>query len=569
MKKRIRVPLRLRTGLTNSIVVFFLIFICVTCYQIFGELEQQSNTIVTDAIPTGTAAHNLLTDLVNMETGVRGYVITGKDEYLDPYRAGQDQLQKDLETIRTHEGDHPIMKDLVESQALPHIQKLQTYFAGQIQLVKAGKVEDARTHINDGKAAMDSFRTLYTQINADIDKLTADSWNDSKGATKSARMWILTAGPLAIAFALILTFVLIRTILTPIRDVNAQLAEIASGDGDLTKHISIKNNDEIGDLAASFNGMVDNLRGLVAQISESAEQVASSAEELNASADLTKQATEQISGTILEIAEGADHQVRSVGDCAQEMDQMSSGAQQIASSANHVSQMANQTSEIATVGNRAIRSAIDQMNSIHSTIEDLSGVVQKLGQRSEQIGNIIEVITAISAQTNLLALNAAIEAARAGEQGRGFAVVADEVRKLAEQSSASAQEIGELIRAIQEETGLAMTSMEKGTQEVTVGINVVNTAGASFEQIFEAVNDVASQIREVSAASQQMSAGTSQVVQQFEMISQVAEGAASGTQNASAVAQEQLASMQEIASSASSLAHLADELQELVGKFKY
>ncbi|KEO82125.1 hypothetical protein EL26_17020 [Tumebacillus flagellatus] len=564
-----RIPLRLRTGVTNSIVVFFLIFICVTCYQIFGELEQQTNTIVTDSIPTGTAAHNLLTDLVDMETGVRGYVITGQTDFLEPYQNGLAQLDQDLATIRQHEGDHPIMKDLVEVQAMPHIDKLKLYFQSQINLVKTGQVEAARTHINDGKEAMDNFRGLYTKINADIEKLTADSWEDSKTATQHARLYIWVIGPLAVAAALILTFVLIRTILTPIRNVNAQLEEIASGDGDLTKHLRIKNNDEIGDLAGAFNRMVDNLRGLVEQIAISAEQVASSSEELNASADMTKAATEQISGTIVEIAEGADHQVRSVNDCAAEMDQMSSGAQQIASSANHVSQMANRTSEIATAGNDAIRSAVHQMNSIHSTIEELSGVVQKLGKRSEQIGEIIGVITSISAQTNLLALNAAIEAARAGEQGRGFAVVADEVRKLAEQSSASAQEIGELIRAIQDETNLAILSMEKGTQEVATGISVVSEAGASFEQIFESVTEVAQQIQEVSAASQQMSVGTVQVAQQFEMISQVAEGAASGTQNASAVAEEQLAAMEEIATSAATLAKLAEELQRLVGKFSY
>jgi methyl-accepting chemotaxis protein len=569
MKKKLRVPLRLRVSVTNSVVVFFLIFICVACYQIFGELEDQTSMIMTDAIPTGNAANNLMTDLVNMETGVRGYVISGKEVYLDPYKSGLAQLDKDLETIRQHESDHPTMKDLVENQALPHIKSLQTYFDGQIQLVQAGKLEEARTKINDGKAAMDQFRASHDLISADIVKLTNDSWEDSKSKTKQARVWILGVGPLAVLTAVIFIIVFIRTILYPIRNVNRQLEEIAAGDGDLTKHIVVRNNDEIGDLAGSFNRMVDNLRSLVGQISVSAEQVASSAVELNASAEMTKQATEQISGTILEIAEGADHQVRSVGDCAAEMDQMSSGAQQIAVSANHVSQMANQTSEIATAGNQAIRSAINQMTSIHSTIEDLSSVVQKLGERSVQIGEIIEAITAISGQTNLLALNAAIEAARAGDQGRGFAVVADEVRKLAEQSSASAQEIGELIRAIQDETSQAIASMEKGTKEVTVGINVVNTAGESFEQILVAVTDVAKQIREVSAASQQMSAGTSQVVNQFESISQVAEGAASGTSNASAVAQEQLASMQEIATSAATLSDLADELQMLVGKFRY
>lgn len=568
-KKKRRVPLRLRVGITNSIVIFFLIFICVACYQIFGELEQKSDLIVTDAVPTGYAAQGLLTDIVDMDTGVRGYLITGREEFLAPYKAGKAELEQDLATIREHEKMHPALQDLVENQAAVKIKELQTYFESQIKLVQAGKIDDARARVNDGKSAMDSFRATAAQISTEVEALTNDAWNGSKSATNQARIWILGVGPLAIITAVIFIIVFIRTILYPIRNVNRQLREIAEGEGDLTKRIHVKNNDEIGDLAESFNKMAGNLQSLVGQISVSAELVAASAEELNASAEMTTKATEQISSTILEIAEGADHQVRSVGDCAIEMEQISSGAQQVASSASHVSQMATHTSEIAQGGNRAIRSAIEQMTSIHATIADLSEMVKKLGDRSLQIGEIVELITAISGQTNLLALNAAIEAARAGEHGRGFAVVADEVRKLAEQSSSSAQQISDLVRTIQDETTLAIESMEKGTQEVTVGIEVVNTAGSSFEQILESVTTVEGQFREVSAASQQMSAGTAQVVLQFEAISQVAEGAATGTQNVSAVAEEQLASMEEISSSASVLTDLADELQMLVGKFKY
>jgi methyl-accepting chemotaxis protein len=208
------------------------------------------------------------------------------------------------------------------------------------------------------------------------------------------------------------------------------------------------------------------------------------------------------------------------------------------------------------------------MSSISNTVNDLAKVIKGLGDRSQEIGQIVEVITGIAQQTNLLALNAAIEAARAGEHGRGFAVVADEVRKLAEQSAESAQQITNLIGTIQADTSTAVNVMDSTIQEVSSGIGVVNTAGEAFNRIENLINTVAKQIQEVSAASQQMSVGAMQVVKAIDEISDVSEKTAAGTQNVSAAAQEQLASMEEISASSSSLSKMATELQTLVSRFK-
>ncbi|BCJ86548.1 hypothetical protein skT53_15330 [Effusibacillus dendaii] len=219
-------------------------------------------------------------------------------------------------------------------------------------------------------------------------------------------------------------------------------------------------------------------------------------------------------------------------------------------------------------GNQAIRTAISQMNSIQNTVSGLAKVITGLGERSQEIGQIVEAITSIASQTNLLALNAAIEAARAGEHGRGFAVVADEVRKLAEQSSISAQQISELIATIQEETNKAVESMERGTKEVSEGITAVNLAGESFEQIGHSITDVSSQMQEVSAASKQMSTNSQQVIKSIDTISEITESTAAGAQNVSAASEEQLATMEEITASANALAQMAEELQKIVMKFK-
>ena len=211
---------------------------------------------------------------------------------------------------------------------------------------------------------------------------------------------------------------------------------------------------------------------------------------------------------------------------------------------------------------------VEKMSRIYETVTASSAVVKKLGERSEQISEIINVITGIADQTNLLALNAAIEAARAGEAGRGFAVVAEEVRKLAEGSAKAADQIGRLIKEIQKETMEAVNAMQAGSKEVTEGRDVITKAGDALAEIIKVVENTASMVEQISAASQQMSAGTKQVVKSVDDIASTAEEAASATEEASASTEEMTASMQEMSASAQELAEMAVNLRDVVGKFK-
>ncbi|WP_018130146.1 methyl-accepting chemotaxis protein [Effusibacillus pohliae] len=566
--KQLRFTIRVKLALASllSIILFFVTGI--TSYFTLKYVSQQNDQIVLDTIPVAKASANLLTDLVNEETGVRGYLVTGSEEFLEPYKAGHEQLQKDIALIREHAAQHPIMQDLVENQAIPLIQKIESYFQNQIALVQNGKIQEARAKIKDGKNDMDAFRNVFEKIDADIKKLTNDSWNNSKDATSNAVRAILLLSVVTLVLSILSTLYLFRVIVRPITLVSRQLRDIAEGEGDLTRELSISSNDEIGDLATSFNRMVRNLREIIRQVSGSAEQVAASSEQLTASVEETSEATRQITSIVQQVAEGTEQQVRSVQESTTVINELSAGIQQIAVNAQSVSATSVTAHEMSMEGAQAIQAAVKQMDSISQTVNHLGHVIKELGDHSEKIGQIVAVITGIAEQTNLLALNAAIEAARAGEHGRGFAVVAQEVRKLAEQSAESAKQITDLISTVQDETNKAVRSMETATQEVGRGIEIVHTAGESFTKIQESVTQVTEQIQQVSAASQQMSTGTEHAIHSIDTIAEVTENTAAGTQQVTAATEEQLATMEEIGSAARELSKMAEELRSLVGKFK-
>ncbi|GGN96314.1 methyl-accepting chemotaxis protein [Saccharibacillus kuerlensis] len=383
----------------------------------------------------------------------------------------------------------------------------------------------------------------------------------------SARMVVIGLSLVAIVLGALIAVLLGRMIVTPLKRVQKAAQQIASGD--LTgEEVKVRGRDEIGALASSFNAMTLSLRELIESVAASSELVAASSQELTASAEQNKLASDQIAATVQETAAGTARQVDIADTSAQAMQEMSIGADQIAERAQTVASSAAEAAQKSQSGNEAIRQAIGQMDSIRASVTSMSGVVKELSSRSEEIGTITNDITAISSQTNLLALNAAIEAARAGEAGRGFAVVADEVRKLAEQSSESAKRITDLIALIQSDTNSAIEAVEANDREVYKGIELVSAAGEAFENILEAVGQVAGDIEEVSAGAEEMSASTTEILQYVRQSSTIAGEASSGMSEVASATQQQLASIEEIASSSSSLSETAEQLYHNVGRFK-
>lgn len=340
-------------------------------------------------------------------------------------------------------------------------------------------------------------------------------------------------------------------------------------EGDLRdRKIGTNSTDEIGQLAHGFVNMRKKLQKLVQKIYAQAEQLADTSEELTASAEQSSNSSAQAAESAATLAAASGKQTAASQETTVVVHEMSEGIQKISGNAQQLSTDSNQAATKADHGNQAVERAVNQMDQIRNTVSESGQVVTKLGEKSEEIGHIVDVIAGISGQTNLLALNAAIEAARAGEQGRGFAVVADEVRKLAEQSQNAAQQIAELIKTIQLDTEHAVAAMNAGIQEVTTGTDVVHAAGASFQEIIQVVNHLSEGVTHISADIERVAAGTHTIVNAADTMETLSRKSAGEAQHFSAASEEQRTSMKEISSASQFLAELAQELQSEVSKFK-
>lgn len=384
-----------------------------------------------------------------------------------------------------------------------------------------------------------------------------------------SNMAILSAGGSVIGVILIMLvlFFIARSIANPVKEMANVAQQVSTGNLTVqVRHPGTK--DEIGVLAESFLNMITNLRTLVSQTSQSAEQLAASSEELTASAGQSAEAATNVAQSIVSVAEGTEKQARAVDQTSNAIKTITQSIQKLSAKSKSVSDMAAQAATAGKVGQQAIDRAGSQMNQINESAKTVQKAVDDLSTSSQKIQEIVVLITGIAGQTNLLALNAAIEAARAGEHGRGFAVVADEVRKLAEQSEAAAQQIAAMIRSNVTNIDGAVNAMGETGQNVMAGMKVMEEAGRSFATIAGLVGKVSIEVEAMSGSIVEVAGASESVGNSAKLIENISRETSAQTETVSAATEEQSASAQEISSASQTLAHLAQELQETTRKFR-
>jgi methyl-accepting chemotaxis protein len=357
-----------------------------------------------------------------------------------------------------------------------------------------------------------------------------------------------------------------KTIIEPLRDLGDLMGEASSGN--LSVRAATGRTDEIGVLNNEANTLIASLATIATGVRRSAESVTAAANELSASSQEINSSTMEISSSVQQIAHGAELQSRKVDETGTAIEEIAATTGEVALQAIEAARTSEEAAEVARLGEEASEQAVVKIAEIQQAIETLAESVDVLGHRSEQIGGIVDIISGIADQTNLLSLNAAIEAARAGESGRGFSVVAEEVRKLAEGSGKAAERIGELIKEVQSETAKAVRFMEVGTREVEIGAEVVSRTGEALRSLSDAVRQT-NQLSDRIARSMAVQAErTGSVDRAMHEIAAVVEENAASAEETAAAAEEQTACMQEITASAQELADMARELEDSVHRFR-
>jgi len=381
------------------------------------------------------------------------------------------------------------------------------------------------------------------------------------------RISMIVYSAVGILFGFLASFLIAFTVYMPLRRITTAVTRIS--EGDLTHFIPVRADDEPARVAKLVNVMIEKISGLIGKTSQLAVSVNQASNELVNSTEHSAVAMEKMTYQVEDMNKSTKNQANLTSASKLSINEMSLAIRQLAENAREVSNSADTATTRAEEGERQVGQAISQINIISDTVNSTAGIVEGLGLKSEEIGQIVDLITAIANQTNLLALNAAIEAARAGEQGRGFAVVAEEVRKLAEESADAAQRIFGLVKEIQNEAQRAVQAMQNGTREVKNGTEVVTRAGEAFKYIIQAVSTVNTQIQAMTGASNRMAASAETVIDSIEQTSSASELNSRAAQTISELAEAQMAGIEEISASLENLNTIVVELREAISYFKY
>ncbi len=365
---------------------------------------------------------------------------------------------------------------------------------------------------------------------------------------------------------IIISWLINRSLLKPLRNLSDGMQRVA--ENDLNVELNLDRDDEIGLLASNFNVMVDKLRQMIEMIDSAAENVTGSSKDLQMASDEVGQVSEQVSASIQQVAVGADKQTEQVDGVMVKIKNLAGILKELDCSNKLIKDLSNEMEDVTEQGSQGIEKVEEQMNNIRDSINEVSHGISNLVNISDEIDSILQIINSIVDEINLLALNAAIEAARAGDAGRGFSVVADEIRNLADESSNSADKIKVLIGEIKTQTHNANVRVDEGTKEIKSGEVIVRTTQKIFSKIQDSLQKVVKGISDSSTAIGEASKNSNDIVVNMENITSISEETSASAEEVSAASQEQAATVEEIVNRTGNLSIMAEEMYDLVSRFK-
>lgn len=523
----------------QAVVVFILLSMVLYTGIVVKQLTAQDRQLIRlhkEISVVLDNTHEMRFYLSQMGQFLSDAVATGNSESLNEAHRAADKFKSHLEKA-------------IKADTVPdHLQKLkelgpkfEVFYNLGFEMTNH-YMENRRSEGNKLMEKFDAMSIELTKAVADITQIHVQVMGTNLGkavaASETLRMLAVVIGLIVATFTAGAMLWLTRKINVPLGR-SVEVANTLAG-GNLTVTIEASSKDETGQLLNAMKEMAEKIKKIIAEVKTTADNVASASEQLSASSEQMSRGVVEQSGRASQIATSSSEMSQTVID--------------VAKNASTIASSAADTAKVAQEGESVVSRSVEEVKAIAATVSESAQMVSALGERSKQIGEIVSVINDIADQTNLLALNAAIEAARAGEQGRGFAVVADEVRKLAERTTKATKEISGMIKTIQAETGTAVTAMDEGTRKVQNGVRLANEAGDALKEIVTGVENVTDMISHIATSAEEQSATTDEITQNMDSIAEVAK--------------TNVAAIGEVSRATNEMSRLAAELKGLVVNFK-
>ncbi len=545
-----------------SVVILLVFLLGIYNYTAIKQINQDTTNIIENDLQQLIANKGMETTMANRISTARGYILSGETNLKERFNEYTEQGMQ-FEELARSVGVTEEFDDLVDKTVAWRIAIADDVF----DVYENGDQMEAVETLNEltpmVREIMNGFEELAANSEEEINQ-HGEGIIDNGERTLTI---VVIASTLIVILSIASALITAGVITKPIKTVMERMKLIASGD--LSKDdLQTNARDEIGQLVHAANEMANNTRNLLTQINAVSETVTNQSEELTQAANEVKAGSDQVAITMQELATGSETQATSASDLASIMGTFTAKVQEVNDNGERVQEYSNEVLDMTNKGSDAMTATTKQMSKIDRIVQGTVAKVEGLDEQSQQISNLVSMIKDIADQTNLLALNAAIEAARAGEHGKGFAVVADEVRKLAEQVAVSVKDITGIVMNIQSETSAVVESLKDGYTEVELGTDQIRTTGKTFHEINESISKMAENINMVSGNLADIAANTKEMNESIAEIASISEEAAAGVEQTSASTQQTSGAMDEVAGSSEQLSKLAEELNGLVRRFK-
>ncbi|MGE7840570.1 methyl-accepting chemotaxis protein [Lysinibacillus sp. NPDC093712] len=559
--------IKLKLYLAFALLFISIIGISINGYFDLTNMKNEYNHILDSQVEQIYIASDLQSNTKQQSIYIQQYIENGNGDTLQNFRSTQLKIQTGIGQLNDIIDDEQLLE--VNKKMQEGKKSFDKVAETIITAVEAGDSSTARELYDQQLWRLNSLMGSVANEMLAFNKMKfSEVANDAEQKVHKSALTAVVIGLITIGICIFFSILTAVKIANPLKTMATAVKQIAKGDLTI-QNLPVNSKDEIGTLASAFNEMKQSIQSLIRASGETANDLSAVAEELTASTTQVATTSNSVATSVEHIASNSKISSTVSNEASLAINETTEGIQQIADATHSVLGKAKQTKETADAGQVTIEHAKQQMNMIYYSTKETTALISRLTNQSEEIQNITKVITDITEQTNLLALNAAIEAARAGEHGKGFAVVADEVRKLATQSKESAHIIVQLTSDILQETKNVEAAVLLDQKTVEQGVEVIEQAGTAFSNIVNAIEEMTEDITTVTAITQEMTASSEEIAASIQELDGHVRNNAEGTEEMAQQIVKQVATLQEINNISESLNDKALELTNSIANFKY